>query len=113
MTISPLVECAVTIAMERAGFSIKCTADKSTVWRRDLVGSYFHVYFADLELFGEPHSKRWVLVYGDDPDVAVLIVLDLDMFAALNIADSIEAATENCPLPGAPGIHVGQVVSAG
>jgi len=102
MSVSPFVDRDVTIAMERAGFSIKRAADKSIVWRRDLVGSYHQIHFADLELYGEPHLKQWVLVHGNDPDVTVLMALKLDMFAALRIARSLEAATAGCPLRGAP-----------
>lgn len=113
MIVSPIVERAVTTAMECAGFSIKRGADKTIVWRRDLVGSYLQIHFSDHELYGAPHVKRWVLVYGDDPDVTVLVALDLKMFAALNIAKSIEAATESCLLPGAPRAHTGETASAG
>jgi hypothetical protein len=102
MSVSPFVDRDVTIAMERAGFSIKRAADKSIVWRRDLVGSYHQIHFARFELYGEPHLKGWVLVYGNDPDVTVLMALKLDMFAALRIARSLEAATAGCPLRGAP-----------
>lgn len=102
MSVSHVVDRDVTIAMERAGFSIKRSADKSIVWRRDLVGSYHQIYFADLELYGEPHLKQWVFAHGNDPDATVLMALDLDMFAALRIAKSVEAAREVCPPPGAP-----------
>jgi hypothetical protein len=102
MSVSPVVDRDVTFAMERAGFSIKRAADKTIVWRRDLVGAYHQIYFADLELYGELHLKQWVFVRGNDPDATVLMALDLDLSAALRIAKSLEAATEGCPLPGAP-----------
>ena len=106
MIVSPIIDRVVTIAMEHAGFSIKRSTDrtigKAIVWRRNLVGSYLQIHFGDQELYGEPHLKRWMLSYGHDPDATVLIALDLDMFVALRIAKSLEAAAESCPLPRAP-----------
>jgi hypothetical protein len=96
---------AIEVAMRQAGFSIKRTTAETVVWCKDLVSSYFQIYFGDRELYGAPEMKKWTLIYGlDDPgaDDKFIMRYDLDLSDAIEGAKSIEAAEAMGALPGTP-----------